>query len=159
MATRELVKDITINDELYRVRKMNVLDGVYLAKFVTEKIMPMLSNAEKVFGLDGTSKRKKAVSDEEIMMKAMSSIIPGMLADIKRDELDEIIQICLNACDKVLPAGAQPIMSGKNYGIQDVQYDTGLCLKLCYHCIVFNLGDFFGEGGLDLSSLLLNISK
>lgn len=84
---------------------------------------------------------------------AFVALLPKLLDAISEEDLHHIIVKCLNYCDKSLPAGWQKVMTGESYGIKDIEYDLTTCLLLCYHCIVFNCGGFFGEGG-SLFSLL-----
>lgn len=66
---------------------------------------------------------------------------------------------CLQYADAMyLPAGPQPIMRKGTFGIQDIEYDFPLLIKLIVEVIKFNVSGFFGEGGFDISGLLKNTS-
>lgn len=163
---RELTKEIVINDETYVLRKMNAFDGAYLIKFVTSKLIPILTAAQDVFAVAAGEKpksragRKKAAeTSDENMFETTMQLVPTLLDAIDRDDLEKVMTSCLNFVDKRLPGGDQPVMKGKNFGIEGLEYDTNLCLTLSIQSAIFNVGGFFGENGLGLNSIIPQITS
>ena len=59
-----------------------------------------------------------------------------------------IIDKCLRVCYARLPAGLQPVIDETgNYGVEGVEYDMGLTLRLCFEAIKWGASDFFAGNG------------
>lgn len=153
---RELVKEVDINGTSCRVRKMNALDGMVLLKFVAEKCMPLFNSVE---ALAGGTPENPAPENAPISNEAFLSVLQKMLGSITNDEIRRLMTDCLHYAEVELRAGWTPIMDGKRFAVEDMEYDVGACLKLCIEVIVFNFADFFGENGLHLNLAALNSSK
>lgn len=143
---RELEKIVELNGEKYRVRKMDVISGTYLLKFLMQKLMPIFSQMDELFGEKKPAKKRGAKEAQDTGEAAFLSMIPKLLDEITEEDLHRLIVKCLNYADKSLPAGWQPIMVREEYGIQGIEYEMDTCLMLCYHCIAFNCGGFFDGG-------------
>lgn len=152
---REMTQAVEIDGEKYQVRKMDVISATYLLKFLTQKLLPVFTEAQKLFLPEEApaSAKKSRKKQDDNGADVFVALLPKLLDAISEEDLHHIIVKCLNYCDKSLPAGWQKVMTGESYGIKDIEYDLTTCLLLCYHCIVFNCGGFFGEGG-SLFSLL-----
>lgn len=162
---RELSKEITIGEDVYVLRKMDAFEGAYLIKFATSKLLPLLSTAQEAFGgMDDASKKNRgkkrsAEPDDDELMGGALKMLPVLLDAIDKDTLKDVMVSCLNYVDKRLPGGDQQVMRGKNFGIEGIEYDTGLCLVLALQCAIFNCGSFFAESGLDLSSVTKRLTS
>lgn len=143
---RELEKIVELNGEKYRVRKMDVISGTYLLKFLMQKLMPIFSQMDELFGEKKPAKKRGAKDAQDTGEAAFLSMIPKLLDEITEEDLHRLIVKCLNYADKSLPAGWQPVMVREEYGIQGIEYEMDTCLMLCYHCIAFNCGGFFAVG-------------
>lgn len=160
---RELSKEITVGEDTYVLRKMDPFEGAFLIKFVTSKMVPLLNQAKVVFGAieenekpkrGRAAKNKPGVPDDAEMFEGALQLLPVLLDAIDKDTLKEVMITCLNYVDKRLPAGDQQVMRGKNFGIEEAQYDTSLCLVLALQSAIYNCGSFFEGNGLDLSSVI-----
>ena len=162
---RETIKKVTRTVEgeemTFQIRKMNALSGSVLLKFVAEKLLPLFSGLQDLFA--GEVKENATPEEvEEIAKKRTESvmtIIPQALASISEEELIAFEERCLNTVDVLMPAGWQPVMSGKNFGIEEIENDPIAVLLLCYDVMEFNLGGFFGGKGLSSLLPLKNISQ
>ena len=147
---REKIKTVDINGETYRLRKFPAIEGAYFLKMVLEKLIPAVGIIARAFpGLSsvlmGTKGEKEPV--KEIATDDIISAVLPILSSISKDDLTQMMTDCLNRCDKMLPAGPQPVMIGREYGIPDLEDDIPTCLILCYRVVEFSLQGFFGEGG------------
>ena len=148
---RETIKKVTREVEgeemTFQIRKMNALSGSVLLKFVAEKLLPLFSGMQDMFNQE----IKEGETAEEVAQKrskAVMEIIPQALASISEEELISFEEKCLNTVDALKPAGWQPVMSGKNFGVEELENDPIAVLLLCYDVMEFNLGGFFGGKGL-----------
>lgn len=155
---RELEKIVELNGEKYRVRKMDVISGTYLLKFLMQKLMPIFSQMDELFGEKKPAKKRGAKDAQDAGETAFLSLIPKLLDEITEEDLHRLIVKCLNYADKSLPAGWQPVMVREEYGIKGIEYEMGTCLMLCYHCIAFNCGGFF-DGGSSIFAKMGRIMK
>lgn len=155
---RELEKIVELNGEKYRVRKMDVISGTYLLKFLMQKLMPIFSQMDELFGEKKPAKKRGAKDVQDTGEAAFLSMIPKLLDEITEEDLHRLIVKCLNYADKSLPAGWQPIMVREEYGIQGIEYEMDTCLMLCYHCIAFNCGGFFAGGSSIFGKMALPTS-
>jgi len=152
---REIVKQVTREvggeEKTFQIRKMNALSGSVLLKFVAEKLLPLFGGMQDMFAQgiqDGETVEEVAKKRTD----AIITIIPQALASISEEELTSFEERCLNTVDILMPAGWQPVMSGKNFGVEELEHDPIAVLLLCYDVLEFNLGGFFGGKGL--SSIL-----
>ena len=69
------------------------------------------------------------------------------------DELKKLMVLCLQSVELSFPAGFHRVVDAKgNFGVEELQYNTAICLRLMYEVIVYNCAGFFEESGL--SSIL-----
>lgn len=157
---REREKTISIGEDTYRLRKFPALSGAYFLKFATEKLMPAVKVFVDILSF-GKMKATEENGDKEPMdLESMINAVLPILTSISKEDLAQLMTDCLNHCDKILPAGPQPVMDGNAFGVPDLEYDVVTCLILCYHVIEFNVQGFFGEGGLRLSpEILKNLTR
>lgn len=144
--TKQVVRKVNDEDRTFQIRKMNALSGSVLLKFVAEKFMPLLGGLQDMFTDNIEDQNEEEVVNKR--MEAMMTIIPQALASISEEELMSFEQRCLNTVDILMPAGWQPVMVGKNFGVEELEYEPITILLLCYDVVEFNLGGFFGGKGL-----------
>ncbi len=154
---REITKNVELEIEgekmVFLIRKMNAFDGSYLLKVITEKVLPVLQNAMDIVGNEDEENEK---AKEESVMKIFE-LLPGLLASMDSDELKKIMMLCLRTVSCLLPAGYQEVVDARgNFGVEELEYDVGVCLRLVYEVIVFNCSGFFSGNGL--GSLLTNLN-
>ena len=148
--TKEVKHEIDGKEYTFQIRKMNALKGSYLVKFVTEKLILVFTKLQGVFtpaAGDADQQKVVAARTEELL-----AMIPDALSKLSDEEVEQLLSRCLNTVDVLLPAGWQPVMSGSDFGFEELEYDIMTALILCYEVIEFNLGGFFG--GKSLGSFL-----
>ena len=158
--TKETKHEAGGKEYTFQITKMNVLDGAWLMKFATEKVLPLLAELDDVFTpIDNNLPKEKVDAIVEKRTKLVFQKIPTALASLKYDDLVELITRCLHTVSVLMPAGWQPMMIGNNFGVEELECETAIGLILCYEVFEFNLGSFFE--GKRLGSILqgLNISK
>jgi len=144
------VVELTIDGEqmTFRVDKLNALDGMYLLKFVTEKVTPALGEA-----ID----HAQEIDAGGLSVRMLMNILPKMLREFSREELNEVSVLCLQHVFALLPAGYQQVMDANgHFGVAEVETSVSACLQLLYESIVLNCAGFFEESGL-LSKLGIQV--
>lgn len=158
---RKMDKLVEINEEQYRVRKMDVFSASFLMKFLLEKFIPILNHINGILELMGSENDGGAGGTDEgrteQMLEVASRVIPSILASVTDEDLKQLMTKCLNYADKSLPAGYQPVMLGDRFGVEGLEYDFATCVVLCFHTIALNCEGFFGEGGFQIGQLLKNM--
>ena len=154
-----LFTSVTINETEYKIKKFDAKTGLKLARLVISKLAPIIplldsieaEEAKKAAAAKKDGKKAKAIdiNDQETWQMFGSAL--GQLAD---EDIDNLVDKCLRVCYVTLPAGLQPVIDEVgNYGVEGIEYDWGLTLRLCFEAIKWGASDFFG-GNLSLSNLL-----
>ena len=147
--------EVTVADNVYRIRKMDAFASASLLKFMTSKGIPLLAAAQGVFDPSMLENKEGADGPSEGELTALAAqMIPPVLDAVSDEELKSLMIRCLNYCDKKLPAGYQPVMDGETFGIAEAEGDVFLCLVLCFHAIAYNMKGFFDGSGLNLKQLM-----
>jgi len=146
---REKEKTLSLNGDYYRLRKFPAIEGAYFLKLIIEKLIPAVKVIISAFpGLSKTLTGQVVTdANSEVSVDEMVAAVLPILSSISKEDLSQIMTDCLNRCDKILPAGPQQVMHGKEFGIPDLEDDIVTCLILCYRVLEFNVAGFFGEGG------------
>lgn len=141
MATN-IYTNITIGEQEYSIKKFTAKTGLKIARFVLAKlapIIPLLDSSE---------------STEDKLYTTLSEI----LETLSDNDIDDLVDKCLRVCYVSLPAGPQPIIDETgHYGVEDVEYDLMLTLRLCFEAIKWGASDFFGEKGSALKGILAQL--
>lgn len=153
--TKEIKLEVDGKEMTFQIRKMDALHGTYLLKFCAEKILPVYNGLQDIFTGD---KLPENASEEDANRVARErtekviSMIPEALSKLSEEELMLFEVRCLQTVDCLKPAGWQPVMIGKEFGIEEIEYDAIATLRLVFEVLSFNLGSFFG--GKALASFL-----
>lgn len=143
-----LYKDIEINNRKFRLKKMDARTGSYMLFKLVKILTPIFKNL-KIDNLDDIK------IDDLNLMDLMSSIF-----DLPEEEFRYVQDNCLKVVEELLPAGPARVLDKHgNYGVLDVEFNTGLLMNLTIQSLVFNVAGFFE--GSPLSSIIkgLNISQ
>ena len=83
--TKQVTHEVDGKELTFQIRKMNALQGAFLIKFVTEKLLPLLDGLQNVFIQDEEIEDK----DETIKQRtsAIMEMIPKALSSISEEEL------------------------------------------------------------------------
>ena len=143
-----LYKDIEINDRRFRLNKMDARTGSYMLFKLVKILTPIFKNL-KIDNLDDIN------LDDLNLTDLMSSIF-----DLPENEFRYIQDNCLRVIEELLPAGPARVLDKHgNYGVLDIEFNTGLLMNLTIQSLIFNVAGFFE--GSPLSSIIkgLNISQ
>ena len=79
--------------------------------------------------------------------------VASALDKISGEDFDYIVTKSLQSISEVLPAGEAPVMySNGGYGVEGIEYDPILVLRLTCEAVMWSCGDFFD--GNRLSSVM-----
>lgn len=164
MNARVIEKNIQVDDRRFCVRKYTAMDGIKIAKLVLAKILPafqdFMSLAKDLVGKNKPvtdnddsesteSTESTNISVSEIIDNLSLDTIAAALDKISGDDLDYIIKKSLQSVEECLPAGNAPIMySNGTFGVENVEYDPVLVLRLTCEAVMWGCGSFFDENRL-----------
>lgn len=153
MAT-EIYTNVVIDGKTYSIKRFDAKTGLKLARFLIAKaapIIPLLDPAENA----AAKKARSAAKNESVTPPDDLYEIVGKVFDTLSDEdVDMLVDKCLRVCYLNLPGGPQAVIDEMgHYGVEDVEYDIPLTVRLCFEAIKWGASDFFGENS-SLSSLL-----
>ena len=150
MATN-IYNKVTINDQEYVIRKFDAMTGLKLARLVIAKAAPIIPRLDGGDDQTGAKKTAQDMAHDERIYTAVGEVL-GTMSD---SDIDDLVKKCLSVCFIDLPAGMQPIIDETgHYGVDDVEYDMGLTIRLCYEAIKWGAADFFGGKDSPLRQLM-----
>lgn len=142
---KEIYKNITVDGREFVIRKFDAKTGLKIARLVIAKAAPLIPLIESATGKGTTDARIFAAVGE----------ILGTLDDA---DMDSLIDKCLRSCFENLPAGLAPVIDETgNFGVEGVEYDMLLTLKLCFEAIKWGASDFFGENLSNLRQIIPSV--
>ncbi len=153
-----LYTDVQVGDNTYTIKRFDAKTGLKMARLVIAKAVPLIPLLDKITGGneaqktpdDKTRQNAPAVNTDDDQIYSAVGVLLDNLTD---KDLDEIVDKCLRVCYVRLPAGLQPVIDETgNYGVEGIEYDMGLTLRLCFEAIKWGASDFFA-GNNSLSSL------
>ncbi len=154
-----LYTEITVDGSTYAIKRFDAKTGLKIARLVIAKaapIIPLLDKAtgtasEKPKGKKQTGRNAADINPENDTQ--IYGAVGAILDSLSDEDLDVIIDKCLRVCYAKLPAGLQPVIDETgNYGVEGIEYDMGLTLRLCFEAIKWGASDFFA-GNASLSNL------
>lgn len=159
MEARVIDKIVEIEGRRFTIRKFDVFTGVKVSKLLAAKILPVFQSFLPVCA--DIAKSKKQMDAQTIgglildgLDEALSlEEIAHTLDLVTGDDLDFLIRSALTHCYAMAPAGLAPVMyPNGTYGVEDVQYDMLLGMRLVYEAVYWSASDFFT--GNRLASIL-----
>ena len=134
---------VSIGEEKYSIKKFDAKTGLKIARMVIAKAAPLIPLLDKSDG-------KTDESDNSVY--EMVGTVLGSLSDA---DVDDLIDKCLRVCYLILPAGPAPVIDETgHYGVEGVEYDMALTIRLCIEAIKWGASDFFGAKNSPLSQFL-----
>lgn len=128
-----IYNQVTIGDDVYSIKKFDAKTGLKLARLVISKAAPLIPM------LDSLSGEEKSTNDD-----AIYAAVSAMLDTLNDKDIDALVDKCLRVCYLNLPAGLAPVIDASgNYGVEGVEYDMSLTLRLCFEAIKWGASDFF----------------
>ena len=150
MDREELYTTVEIEGKgTFRIKKFTAKEGLKMARLLIAKAAPLIPV------LDGGDDNTGFMDDP-----AVFEAIGKVLESLDDKDLDMLTDRCLRVCSKLMPAGPQEVIDEYgNYGVEEVEYDFGLTLRLIVEAVKWGASDFFGEKGSGLKSLMGRIGK
>ena len=74
------------------------------------------------------------------------STIHSALSTFSDSDLRNLMTVCLEHCEVLLPAGWNPVMTRGEWGWIELEHDVATCLKLTIEEVLWTLEGFFGGG-------------
>ena len=153
---RETVKEVTLTiddkDFIFRITKMDALNGSGLAKFGIEKLLPAFGRIKDVIAIGENDDTSNSEALAQAKTEKVLQMIPELLSTVSETDLIELEKKCLRTVECKMPAGWIQVYNGKHFTIPELEYDVMNTLMLCYMVLEFNVAGFFG--GKSLGSVL-----
>ena len=147
MDNNDILKTVNSNGDVYVIRKFDARTGLKIARMVVAKatpIIPLLDVDDKENAIESANSLLEGKDKNQVY-----EMVGKMLESLSDADIDNLIDKCLRVCSKQLPAGLQPVIDAiGNYGVEGVEYDMALTLRLVYEAISWGAADFFGVKGL-----------
>lgn len=150
---------VTIGEEQYSIKKFDAKTGLKIARMVIAKAAPLIPLLEK--SEDKTlmpNKPDKPGEDDKIGKiddRAIYEVVGTILDTLSDSDVDDLVDKCLRVCYLNLPAGPAAVIDETgHYGVEDVEYDMALTIRLCIEAIKWGASDFFGGKNSALSQFL-----
>lgn len=139
MATN-IYTNVEINGVTYSIKKFTAKAGLKIARLVIAKMAPILPLLDP-----------SASKGDDAIYTTLGEVF-NSLSDA---DIEDIVDKCLRVCYVNLPAGKQAVIDETgHYGVEDVEYDMLLTIRLCFEAIKWGASDFFGENGSVLKDLM-----
>ena len=74
------------------------------------------------------------------------STIHSALSTFSDSDLRNLMIVCLEHCEVLLPAGWNPVMTQGEWSYIELEHDVATCLKLTIEEVLWTLEGFFGGG-------------
>lgn len=152
----DLYTNITIGEDTYSIKKFPAKTGLKLARLVIAKAAPLIPLLDTPKAkADGTPKAKaESAAQDDHVYEAVGTILDS-LSD---EDIDDLVDKCLRVCYLNLPAGLAPVIDEfGNYGVENVEYDMSLTIRLCFEAIKWGASDFFGGKNSTLAQLMAQV--
>lgn len=127
---RETSKRVKVQGREFEIRAFDALTGSYIAYTILQKVLPA-----------GMESQVQEMADMPDMPKGRTVMTKKEFLGLQKDVLSVVYE--------VLPARTAPILNRNgSWGVADIENNTLLVLILTIQALAFNIGGFFGEGGL-----------
>lgn len=156
MEARVVTKNIEVEGRKFVVKKYTARDGLKVAKLILAKVIPIfqdfiplikkMTDSRKsplMLNNDKSDKKESEIISEVIDNFSLDTIASA-LDKISGEDFDYIVTKSLQSISEVLPAGEAPVMySNGEYGVENIEYDPILVLRLTCEAVMWSCGDFF----------------
>lgn len=141
-------KDIEVNERNFRINKMDARTGSFMLFKVIGILSPILKN-----------KTKDQIEETSLDDINIGEVLAA-LCNISEEDFRYVQDNCLQAVEEILPAGPARVFDKYgNYGVLDIECNTGLVMTLTVHSLIFNVIGFFEGSPLASVMKKFNISQ
>lgn len=145
----DLYTNVTIGEDTYSIKKFPAKTGLKLARLVIAKAAPLIPL------LDTPKANPKERAENSAQDDHVYEAVGTILDSLSDEDIDDLVDKCLRVCYLNLPAGLAPVIDELgNYGVENVEYDMSLTIRLCFEAIKWGASDFFGGKNSALSHLM-----
>lgn len=149
MMSRVVTKTIEVEDRKFIVKKYTAMDGLKIAKLLLAKVIPMFQDLVPLIKSMIGSKDDREINVESAVENLSLDTIAAALDKITGADFDYIVTKSLQAVSEILPAGDAPVMyENGTFGVENVEYDVILTLRLTCEAVMWGCGDFFDDDRL-----------
>lgn len=154
MKGRVLEKIVEIEERRFIIRKYNCFTGFKVSLIMTSKILPAIQSILPVIAGAIKAGNGSEITQEDYGNMLLSTLqdsfslteISKALDMITSDDLDFVMRSALMNSYEDLGANRAPVLrSDGTYGVEGIEYDMLMALRLVCESIAFNIGDFFIE--------------
>lgn len=150
MESRIIEKAVEIEGHRYVIRKYTAMTGIKLAKLFIAKLLPLFQGFMPLL-IDAVKNKTQGASvplptelfdrlDEMLSLDQIAETLDKM----SEEDLEAVVHQSLMCVSEVLPAGNSPVMRPDgSYGVEGVEYDPLLTIRLVVEAVRWGLGDFF----------------
>ena len=149
---RQISKDIQIpidgNQIGFRLTKLDAFSGIMLLRLLMRLENSPRCHPDRSAALSPRCHPDRSAAERKDLPAAAASA-PTMLdliTSLSEDELRSVMTSVFNHAEVLLPAGPHPVMTGNEWGYQELEHDTPSCMKLLLEGIAWSLSGFFGGG-------------
>jgi len=145
MTIGDAQKLVEVEGRAFQITKYNAVTGLIIAKLVISKVLPMLQSllpviSTAVSGDEGAKESVMAELEQHFDFESISRALDL----ITEQDMSYVIEKSLMSCSELLAGGpAQVLNPNKTYGVQNVEYDVVLVLRLVCEAVLFGCGGFF----------------
>jgi hypothetical protein len=133
-----------ISARKFRISKYPAKDGLKTARLIIAKLLPVFESFISPDKVAQIRNGKTAETENEIWELLSVDNVIKALELISDDDLDVIYDRALKNCYEILPAGdAQILNSNGTYGVEGIEYDYILSLRLVAESLIWSIGSFF----------------
>lgn len=145
MMSRVVTKTIEVEDRKFVIKKYTAMDGLKIAKLLLAKVIPMFQDLVPLIkSMVGSEGEDRGIDVESAVENLSLDTIAAALDKITGADFDYIVMKSLQAVSEVLPAGEAPVMySNGTFGVENIEYDVILTLRLTCEAVMWGCGDFF----------------
>ncbi len=145
MMSRVVTKTIEVEDRKFVVKKYSAMDGLKIAKLLLAKVVPIFQDfVPLIKSMIGSEGEQSEIGAESVIENLSLDTIAAALDKISEADFDYIVTKSLQSTYEVLPAGEAPVMySNGGFGVENVEYDAILTLRLTCEAVMWGCGDFF----------------
>ncbi len=148
-----------ISRRVFVIYKYSAFDGLKVGKLLLAKALPVFDTFIPLLtaGAKGNAAHVLENLGQYIQMDAIAATLDKVLPE----DLDFIMRTSLMNVYEKLPAGeAQVLNSDGTYGVNDIEFDPLIVLRLTCEAVMWGVGDFFDGNRLgSIMSPLISTSR
>lgn len=144
--TNNIQKYIEIEGRKFCVSKYPAKDGLKTTRLIIAKLLPVFESFVSPEAI--TELRSMNLNNKELQVELLKYLnienITKALEMISDEDFDILVNRALSNCYEMLPAGNTQILNPNGtYGVEGIEYDYILTLRLVAESLIWSIGGFF----------------